>query len=357
MAATLSDKALKRLTNLLNIVSPSMQERDMLEYLKTEWLSVIPDGVLRTDCMGNIEFSVMHSPSSPTLALVAHTDTICIQITRRIGNSKFNFRSIGCSPHMLLGQKLVVVNEAGKKFDAVVGFDATSQFGQPKGLVFEDLWIDIPGLNHDETVDVGDLAVLKPEITINGDYITATALDDRLGLFIIGEILRWYNDTVPPVNLICVGTVQEEVGLRGSLAFEFSHKPDATIVLDVDYATDIPFGHEDQMGLLHLGKGPGLQRKADNSAPLRNLIKSVAARHNIPVQTSLGRFVYGGTDSTSLQVARNTYGNNIANMTLPCRYIHSPVETASISDVENAIYLIKRLIESFPKQSEFKKLL
>ena len=349
----ISDNALDRLASLVGIISPSMQEREMMAYIKEDWQRIAPDGTITIDAIGNVEFAIHRNDAFSTLALVAHADTICVQITSKVGLGKYRFRSIGCSPHMLLGQRVVIVNEEGDTCNGVIGFDATSQFGQPKGLVFEDLWIDVPDYGHCQSIEIGDLVVLKPNYTTEGDFITSTALDDRLGLFIIGEVLRWYSHNDSSVNLTCVATAQEEVGLRGSLAFRFSHTPDAAIVFDVDYATDIPTHHEDQMGRLYLGQGPGVLKKADNSLLLRNLIKSIASIHNIPLQTSLGRFVYGGTDCSSLQITHTNHGFLTANITLPVRYMHSPIETASFTDISHAIELTKKLAEHMSTVSDF----
>lgn len=350
---TISDSALNRLASLINIISPSMQEQEMISYVKDKWQSLIPEGQVTIDAIGNFEFVIHRNNSYPTLALTAHADTICIQITQKIGIGKYRFRSIGCSPQMLLGQNVIIINEAGEKFNGVVGFDATSQFGQPKGLVFEDLWIDVPASKQCLSIDIGDLVVLKPNYIIEGDFITSTTLDDRFGLFVIGEVLKWYSQSNYPVNITCVATAQEEVGLRGSLGFNFTHRPDAVIVLDVDYATDIPISHEDQMGILHIGQGPGVLRKADNSYTLRNFIKTVASAKGIPLQTSLGRFVYGGTDCSSFQTTRDVIGLPTANITLPVRYIHSPIETASLTDIVHTIELIKGIVEYMPTSSDF----
>lgn len=345
----LSDAQLGRLMELSRIISPSMQESEMTDYLCDSWQKAAPGANVRVDAMGNLELSYNVNPDFPTLALVAHADTICVQLTCPAGRGKWRFRSVGCSPHMLLGQPMVVVTESGERVNGVVGFDPTSQFGQPKGLVFEDLWIDIPA--GQAAVQPGDLAVLAPRISVEGDMVTGTALDDRLGLFIIGEALRRIAYSDVRVNLICVATVQEEVGLRGSQAFDFIQRPDAAIVLDVDYATDVPASHEDQMGSLLLGHGPGVLKKADNSPALRKFIRDAAASHDIPLQVSLGRFLYGGTDCSSLQVHRAEKGYPVANVTLPLRYMHSPVETASLADMAHAIDLIVAVAEKLWKQA------
>ena len=346
----LSEIELSRLTSLLNIISPSMQEEDMISYLKADWQSVMPGGKVKIDEIGNLEFSIIRGNDLPTVAIVAHADTICLQLTQQIGKGRYRFRSIGCNPHMLLGQKVVIVNECGEKFGGLIGFDATSQFGQPKGLVFEDLWIDIIDQSNSDAISPGDLVVLSPQNSIEGDYITAAGLDDRLGLFVVGEVLRRYAQNNAPANLICVATAQEEVGLRGSQAFEFTYKPDGVVVVDVDYATDIPTPHEDQMGRLYLGQGPGVLRKADNSPVFRGFIKRVASECKVPLQVSMGRFLYGGTDCSSLQVTRNAKGLRAANITLPIRYMHSPVETASLSDVAHAINLTANVVSAITKE-------
>jgi len=347
MTGILSEDAISRLKKLIAVISPSMQEDNMLNHLKKEWMTVVPEGDVKTDSMGNLEFSVIRNADYPTVALVAHTDTICVQITQCIGAGKYRFRSVGASPNMLLGQSVTLINEDGETFPGVVGFDATSQYGQPKGLIFEDLWIDLIGAKDTSSVSAGDLAVLTPRIEISDDIISGSALDDRIGLFIMGEVLRRYVSEGKdyPVNLICAGTVQEEVGLRGSALLSLPNDTSAVIVLDVDYATDIPTPHEDQMGQLHLHNGPGIHRKADNSPRLRKLIKTVATEKGLPIQTSLGRFLYGGTDATPIQVARNGSGNQVCNITIPCRYMHSPIETVSSRDVASAIEIILGIIK------------
>lgn len=346
----LSENELSRLTALLSIISPSMQEGEMTSYLKADWLSVMPGAEVKVDAIGNLEFSVIRGEDFPTVAIVAHADTICLQLTQQIGAGRYRFRSIGCGPHMLLGQKVVIVNESGQKFAGLVGFDATSQFGQPKGLVFEDLWTDVIDPCNAGAIAPGDLAALSPQCSIEGECIAAAGLDDRLGLFVAGEVLRRYAHSDASVNLICVATAQEEVGLRGSQAFEFSHRPDGVVVVDVEYATDIPTPHEDQLGRLYLGQGPGVLRKADNSSALRGFIKRIASERKVPLQTSMGRFLYGGTDCSSLQVARNARGCHAANITLPVRYMHSPIETASLSDVANAIDLLASVVKAITKE-------
>lgn len=346
---TFDDEAYGRLDSLMQIVSPSMNETDMASSLRKKWAD---HGLAtETDVMGNV-CSVKEGKRSINLAICAHMDTIAVQITKILPNGMLLFRRIGFSPHVLLGQRLVITTHKGL-VSGVVGFDPTSQFGQPKGLVEEDLWIDICASSQMEAealVCVGDLGVVNyGMMTVNGDFICGSALDNKIGLFVMNECMRWYAGKEVPVNLHFVATVQEEVGLRGGIVAAAHGDYDVCIILDVDYATDTPVPHDNQMGVLKLGAGAGLQIKADNNPVLRKLAEEVAGRENIDIQMSLGRFIYGGTDASSIQLA----GNGVAtlNVSLPCRYMHSPAEICHKKDVESAINLLIGVVEEVGRRA------
>lgn len=335
--------AYERFLQLMRIVSPSMEETGMAKFLNHSWKSC--GGKVSTDVMGNIH-AVINPQASIHIGLIAHMDTVAIQITKICSNGLIQFRSIGLRPHTLLGQPMQILTSKGF-VDSVIGFDPTSQFGQPKGLVEEDLWLDIGAENYQEVVSkvsVGDLAVLTPRcVCLENDCISGTGIDDRIGLFIITECLNWIFDKYPNVCLHLIGTTQEEVGLRGAAVIAAQYPLNACFILDVDYATDTLTPHENQMGVLHLGKGAGLHIKADNNPILRKLACEVAELHNIPYQKSVGRFIYGGTDATSVQL--QCKGIATLNLNIPCRYMHSPVEICNKRDVESAIRILIGCIE------------
>lgn len=191
---TFDETACNRLKQFLSVISPTMNETDMASLLRTHWgtLGVITD----TDFMGNVH-ARKNGSKDINIALCAHMDTVAIQITKILPNGMLQFRRIGITPHVLLGQKVLIKTSNGI-VNGVIGFDPTSQYGQPKGLVDEDLWIDICALSRQEAelmVSIGDLAVLDNEFTIlNNDFLCGTALDNRLGLFILTECVRWFSD-------------------------------------------------------------------------------------------------------------------------------------------------------------------
>ena len=342
------ENALQSLESLACIISPSMEETAMSSNLRSQWLKMGLD--ITTDVMGNIHAVMSANKGNMenvlNFGIVAHMDTVAIQITNILHNGMLQFRSIGLQPHTLLGQPMKVITTNGV-INGVIGFDATSQYGQPKGLVLDDLWLDIGAKNYAEAqkmVEIGNLSVLAPRMEEIGErYLCGTGVDDRIGLFILNECMKWFAAHHVSMNLFFIGTVQEEIGLRGANTAIANLPLNACIVIDVDYATDIPASHENQMGSLSMGKGVGLHVKADNNPVLRRIAKEVATKEQIPHQMTLGRFTYGGTDSSPLQLQNN--GIATLNLNIPCRYMHSPIEMCHKSDVESAIRLIIALVE------------
>lgn len=336
-------EALARLHNFIEVISPSMEEVPMAKFLRSRWKGT--GAILLTDVMGNVYASI--GGGHPlNIGIIAHMDTVAVQITKILPNGMLQLRHIGLRPHTLLGQPMKVFSSKGV-IDGVIGFDPTSQYGQPKGLVDEDLWMDIGASDFEDActkVQIGDLAVFSPRISTMGDNILCgTAIDDRIGLFVMDECLRWFSKHQVPVNLKFIGSSQEEVGLRGSAIIASNTALDVCFVIDVDYATDTPTPHENQMGPLLIGKGVGIHIKSDVNPVLRRIAIKVADDNHIPYQLSLGRFIYGGTDSTALQIQRN--GIATLNLNIPCRYMHSPIEMCNKKDVESCTRLLIAIID------------
>ena len=343
--------AFEQLSELVHVISPSMDERAMGACLRRLWTEA--GGLVDTDVMGNVH-AVINRCGYIHVGLVAHMDTVAVQITQILSNGLMRFRSIGLNPHVLLGQAVCVRTEDGV-VDGVIGFDPTSQYGQPKGLVTDDLWLDIGAGSYEEAaakVSVGDLAVLTPVLRkTDGGLLCGTGLDDRIGLLAVTECMKAFKDCLhPAICLHAIGTVQEEVGLRGAGIVASWRRLDACLVVDVDYATDTLTPHENQMGTLQLGKGVGVHVKSDNSPVLRKVACEAADRRGIPYQKSVGRFLYGGTDASSLQLQGG--GVAVMNVNIPCRYMHSPVEMCHVSDVESAVAFLQSALHAIGNRGQ-----
>jgi endoglucanase len=340
-----NEKCFERLKEIASVISPTTNEVNMADYIRSRWSSLgVPSD---TDVMGNIHACVGNMKSSIQVGVAAHIDHPVIQITQILPNGMLRMRTIGLNPHVLLGQRVTILSH-NNAVDGVIGFDQTSQFSQPKGLVLDDLWIDIGASSLNEVkslIEIGDFAVLSPSIShLSHNSITGAGIDNSIGVFILMEIAEQFYKEKVDIALHLIGTAQEEAGLRGAQVHARKYNNlNACFILDVDYATDTPFSHPYQMGELNLGNGVGLHVKADNNNVLRNLAIKLCNNKGLQYQISVGRYLSGGTDATPFQL----YANDTAvlNLNIPCRYMHSPIETINIKDVESVVNLQIALIK------------
>jgi endoglucanase len=339
-----------QLTSLLNICTPSSMEMQTAEFLRNDWKKI---GLyVKTDVMGNV-YGILNPTSNFTIGLVAHIDVVSIQITKVLDNGLLLFRRIGTSLCSLIGKRVYIVS-GSSIIQGIIGYDPLDGKLFERALSDEDLWIDIGTESKKESltyVNVGDFAVYEPHYNRIGRHkICSAGLDNRIGVFIAMEIMKWFSRQPSGISLCTVGSVQEEIGLRGAQIIGNNTKMDVCFVIDVDFATDIITNKDKQTGELILGKGVGLCRKADNNIVLQSIIKDVAGRNSLPCQINLGRNIYGNTDAASLQLQGS--GIPVANISIPCRYMHSSNEICDIRDVECAVNLLIRCIEHIDKQGK-----
>ncbi len=329
------------LRKLVSVSAPSGEETFMAGFIRDRFKDRAEVDV-KTDVLGNVYVSLQRG-SGPSIGLVAHIDSVALQVTQIVSSGMFRFRAVGnVLPHVLLGQRVMILTASGM-VDGVVGFDQTSQFGQPKGLVESDLWIDV-SCDKCTAVQVGDFAVMKPWLLVNDcGYICGTSLDNRIGVFAVLQVMERIIESDVQANLHCIFSTQEEISLRGASVIAGNCEMDAAFIVDVDYATDTPVSHPEQTGALYLGKGAGLNRKADNNISLFQRVRHVADFMNIPTQINVGRFICRGTDASVLQIT----GKGLAtmNVNVPCRYMHSPVEVCHVSDVEAVVALLTESVK------------
>jgi endoglucanase len=147
-----------------------------------------------------------------------------------------------------------------------------------------------------------------------------------------------------------VSTVQEEIGLRGGATSCYGVNPDVGIVVEVTHATDYPDVEESSIGRVELGKGPVIARGANINPVLFELLTDAAAQENIPIQI-IGVPRATGTDANVMQLSRG--GVATALLGIPLRYMHTPVETLSLADLDAAIDLLSAVVLRINKKSSF----
>jgi endoglucanase len=228
--------------------------------------------------------------------------------------------------------------------------------GEPKPPKIHDLFIDI-GVNNradaGKLVRIGDPITLVDEFDIlRGDLAVARAFDNRIGTFAVAEALRLLTESKTKLRAeVCaVSNVQEEVGLLGARQIAYSLKPDVALVVDVTHATDYPTVSKAQHGDTKIGGGPAITHGGCNHPEVVARIEAVAKAKRIPLQHE-AMSATSGTDTDVIFWTRG--GIASALISLPNRYMHSPVEVVSLKDLEQIPQLLAAFVQSVKRGEKF----
>lgn len=352
------DESFVFLSELVAAPSPSGYEQPAQRLFRRY---IEPFAVVESDVLGSVYGNIRGvGENCPRVMLVGHSDEIGLQVKYMDDKGFIWFGAIGgVDPHLtpglrvnihgrngtipgVIGRKPIHLLEA-KDRDAVVKLDAQ--------------YIDIGAADRKEVeqlVRVGDPVTFAAELQrLQGDRVTARGFDDKAGSFIVAEVLRQVSALNEQlcVDLYGVSSVQEEVGLRGGVTSSYNVNPDIGICVEVDFATDQPDVERKHNGDVAVGKGPIIPRGANINPVLFDLLVKTADEESIPVQfTGIPRAT--GTDANVMQISRG--GVATALVKIPLRYMHSPVEVLSLSDLDNAVKLICALLVRIKDKDVFK---
>ena len=188
-------------------------------------------------------------------------------------------------------------------------------------------------------MEVGDYVTLGAQFEVLNDrVVVARNFDDRLGVYVLVEMLRELDDLA--VDLYAVGTTQEEVGVRGAAVAAYEIDPDVGVALDGSVSSDVPYARDD-LQYTRLGAGVGIyrfDRLTISDRPLYHLLVDTARRHEIPFQVTM----WGGTDASAMQRTRS--GALACTVGVPVRYMHSTVQLAHRDDIEGNIALMRHFL-------------
>lgn len=212
-------------------------------------------------------------------------------------------------------------------------------------IPYKSLFIDIGASSREEVlkmgIEEGSPATFDTQFISQGNSILGKAFDDRLGVYIVLEVLR-SSDNIP-VNIIGVFSTQEEFGLRGAQVASYRLKADYALAIECTAAADTP-GTSPHEVSTYLRKGPAITiaDKTTISSPVlvRTLIE-VAKNSGIPYQFKSRKV--GGTDACMYRYS--PFGIHSATISVPARYIHSSLALADISDIENTFKLVTKFLE------------
>ena len=206
-------------------------------------------------------------------------------------------------------------------------------------MELKNLHVDIGAKDGDEArsmVSPGDQAVIAAEpLELPNGRVASRALDNRLGVFVAIEVARRVKEAGGNAGPVCgVAAVQEEIGAHGARVMAYGLEPDLAVVVDVTHATDAPGVDPGELGDHGLGSGPVITRGAIVSRAVNDLLDEAAEAEGIECTTeAAGRAT--GTDADAVHFSRG--GVPTAVVSIPLRYMHSPVEIVDLADVEAAI--------------------
>lgn len=298
---------------------------------------------VRTDVHGNVIAGINES-GTPRILLDAHCDQIGL-IVRHIDEDGFlRVNPIGgWDMQILLGQKVTVHTQSGPVPGVIARkpihlLNDSERKTVPK---MAECWIDIGSKDYAETAEIvriGDSATPTASLTeLRNGRLSGVAMDDRTGIWVIMNALKIVAARKPEAAVFAVSAVQEEIGLRGAKTAAFSVKPDVAIAVDVTHATDCPGIDKNEYGNIEIGSGPVVVRGANANPRVFDLLQETAGKHEIPIQiNALARAA--SNDANAIQL--NRAGCAVGLVTLPNRYMHSPVEVVAESDLQQSAELI-----------------
>jgi len=343
------------LIKLLETPSPSGFE---LEAAKL-WRARVKDSVdeMITDVHGN-SIAVLNPKAKFKFMLAGHIDEIGLMVIH-IDDKGFIYTAQigGMDPALLIGQRVKIITAGGDVF-GVIGRKAIHLMtpeDRKKTVEMTDIWVDIGASSKEDAlkrVAIGDPMVVDVAVrNLSDDLIVSRATDDKAGAYVVAEVMRALSKRKLKICVAGVATVQEEIGLRGATTSSYSIKPDAGIAIDVNFASDHPDTDAKKNGEVKLGAGPNLHRGANMNPILQENIFRVAKKHKITYQvTANARGT--GTDANAMQLNRGGVATSV--ISIPNRYMHTPVEVISRSDLDNIIKLLVEFLSEHPANRDYR---
>jgi endoglucanase len=351
------EASLEFLERLINTPSPSGFEtrgqRVWLDYVKKH------ADETETDAYGNA-VAWLNKGGSPRLMLAAHADEIAMTVNLINENGFLYVRRVGgIDPAITKAQRVTIHARTGP-VRGVVGNVAPHLMksdGDPKPPKIHDLFIDIGASSRKEAakrVRIGDPITLNdPFELLHGDLAVARAFDNRIGTFAVAETVRLLRENRRKLKAeICaVSNIQEEVGCLGARQIAYTLEPDVALVVDVTHATDYPTVSQAQHGDIRVGHGPSLTHGGPNHAEVVGRLEKIARAQRISLQHE-AISSSSGTDTDVIFWTRG--GIPSALISLPNRYMHSPVEVVSLKDLDQIPKLMSAFALSLKRGEQFK---
>ena len=339
---------LEKLSNACGVTGSEVQVRNlMIKLLKPHVDEIM------VDKLENVIAVKKGKQSSPKVMLAAHMDEVGLMVKTITKEGFVQFAKMGgIDDRILLAQKVTVHTQKGP-MKGIIGSKPPhiqKEAERKKIVTYDNLFIDVGAENLKDAkkmgVRIGDPVSFEVNFAKLGkDIVTGKAFDDRVGCAVMIEALKQLGST--DCTICAVGTVQEEVGLRGAATAAYGVDPDIGIALDVTVAGDVPGVREFDTSV-KMGKGPVLT-VADSGLithpKVLRLLLDVAKENKIGYQLETG--LPGTTDAARISLTRQ--GVPSGTVSVGTRYIHSPVGMLNLKDAKNSAKLTALSIQKIEK--------
>lgn len=344
---------LKDLTDAKGIPGNEAEAREVMKKYITPYADEV-----ETDGLGSLIAKKAGDENGPKVMIAGHLDEIGFMVTQIDDKGFLRFQTVGgWWSQVMLAQRVTVVTEKGD-ITGVIGSKPPHILpadARKKPVDIKDMFIDIGASSREEAMEwgvrPGDMVVPYFEFTVmnNEKLLLAKAWDNRIGCAIAIDVLKNLKDVDHPNTVYGVGTVQEEVGLRGARTAANKIQPDIAIAVDVGIAGDTP-GISDKEAQGKIGDGPQIilyDASMVSHKGLRDFITGIADELNIPYQ--FDSIPGGGTDAGAIHVAGK--GAPSMAITIATRYIHTHAGILHRDDYENAVKLITEVIKRLDRDT------
>jgi putative aminopeptidase FrvX len=305
------------------------------------------------DRVGSSFARVVGTADGLTVAVVGHIDEIGLHISHIEDDGYLRFGQVGgWDPSVLIGQRVRIRTREGD-VPGVIGrkpIHLLKDDDRRKVPELKELHIDIGAKDAEEAgklVRIGDVAVIDAEpVEFRHDRVISRSLDNRVGCYVAAESARLVAESGgAPGDVLALAVTQEETTFAGSRTSAFAHDPDVAIVVDLTFATDQPGIELGAITKHPLDSGPVIARGTSLHPLVFERLYDAAEAESIPFTLeSLGKGT--GTDADAIHLSRAGIPTGLVS--IPCRYMHTPVEMVSLADVDAAA----RLIAAFARRLE-----
>jgi putative aminopeptidase FrvX len=349
-------ESLEFLKAIVNAPSPSGYEERAAKIYR-EYTTTFADES-RTDSHGNV-YAILNPKAATRIMLSGHLDEIGFIVKYISDDGLVYFTRIGghdttiaVGQHVWVHGKLRVPGVIGRKPIHLMTSDERGKVPE-----FSDLWVDVGASTKAEAMEqisLGDVITYMAEYReLMGDRAAARGFDNKVGAFIVAEALRYLKEDGglhKDIGVYATGTVQEEVGLRGATTASFTIDAKTGIAVDVSFSTDYPSVAKEKHGEAHIRKGPLVTRGSNINPNVFRMLNQAGTEDGIPFQIEV-EGGSSGTDAEAMQISRGGMATGLLGV--PIRYMHTPCELLSLTDVENCAKLMAAYCRRVTPETDF----